>query len=214
VQAIPIANRQLAAGSFINDHYYLTYSSGGSANTGILDYDTTLDSFWTHTSTEAQLAVWEGDGQKHLYGVRAGGTPVDKLFVPGEPQDNGANFAASWSSKPYTFGSPELRKRVWKLHFDGTGEIQASLAKDFSSSSTTGRDVDFTASDELFGTGTVPFGTGTDPFGGLASVREAAILTPGVARAWSVTYGNQTAQNFQIDSFTFELADRPRKGLV
>jgi hypothetical protein len=212
ISAIPIANRQLASGAFIDGRFRLAHSTAGSANNQILDYDTTLDSFWLHTPAEAQLAVWEGDGQKRLYGGR--GTTVDKLFVPGELQDNGANFTASWASKFFTFDAPQLRKRVWGVHFDGTGRIQTSLAKDFSTSSLLASDVNFAASSALWGAGTGPWGAGTGPWGPTALVGDARIKTPGVARAWSVSVGNSTADAFELDSITFELADRPRKVAV
>jgi hypothetical protein len=213
VQSILLANRGLAAGAFWNNHYYLAHSTAGSANNQILDYDTTLDSFWLHTPAEAQLAVWEGDGQKRLYGGR--GTTVDKLFVPGELQDNGANFTASWASKFFTFDAPQLRKRVWGVHFDGTGRIDASLAKDFATTSALSSSVNFAGQSATWGTDvSTLWESGTGAWGVTALVGDARIKTPGVARAWSVLFGNSTADAFEIDSVVFELADRPRKVAV
>jgi hypothetical protein len=212
IQSIPAGNRQLASGAVWNDHYYLAHSTAGVANNQILDYDLQLDSFWLHTSAGAQLAVWEGDGTRRLYQGR--GTSVDRMFVPGETQDNGSAFTALWASPWYTFGQPQLRKRLWAVHFDGSGRIQASLARDFSSGNVLASDVNFSGTPTLWGVGTSPWGSDTTPWGGMSTVNDARIKTPGVARAWSVVYGNSSANPFEVDSFTFEIADTMRKVAV
>jgi hypothetical protein len=124
-------------------------------------------------------------------------------------------MTAYWYSPWYVFGNPQLRKRVWAVHLDGTGRIQTSLAKDFSSVLSLASDVQFGAIGELWGSGTSAWGSQTGGWlSDATSVGDARIKTPGVARAWSVGFGNSAASSFEVDSVTFELADRLRKVAV
>lgn len=212
LRAIVPASRQLAAGAFYDGHYYLAVTSSGATNNLLVDYDTVTDSFWLHTLAEAQLAVWDGDGSRRLYGAK--GTQIDRCFVAGETTDNGTAFPASWSSPFYTFGQTSFRKRIWAIHFDGQGRIQASIAKDFATANVLWQDSSFTAlGDGLYQVddGSIYQADDGTVYMGAASIGQARVLTPGIARAWSVTYGNTTAEPFEVESMTFELAHKARR---
>jgi hypothetical protein len=45
-------------------------------------------------------------------------------------------------------------------------------------------------------------------FGGPADVAEARALNLGVARAWSMMFGNDTADPLEIDSYTLMVSNR------
>ena len=52
------------------------------------------------------------------------------------------------------------------------------------------------------------FGAGDGIFGGEVAVGDAEVWTPGVSRAWSVTFGNASAESFEVDSYTFLVSMR------
>lgn len=211
VTAIPAGVRQLAAGGWWNNHYYLSLPTSGSVNDLTVDYDVVHDSFWLHTLAEAQWATWEQGGQSVLYGAKPDSSKiVDRAFVAGELQDNGAPFTGYWKSPFHTFGDVVRRKRLRLIHFDGKGRIQVSAAKTFQKVAALLSDVNFSASEGLYGTndGTLYGVDDGSIYGGLADVNDARILTPGVARAWSVIVANQTADPFEIDSISFSLTGR------
>jgi hypothetical protein len=96
------------------------------------------------------------------------------------------------------------------IHFDGKGRIQVSVAKTFSRSVDLLADVSFAASDGAYGTndGTLYGVNDGTLYGGAADVSEARIVTPGVARAWSVVVANTTADPFEVESINFALTGR------
>jgi hypothetical protein len=211
ITSIPAGARSVAAAGWWNGHYYLSIPTSGSVNDLTVDYDTAHDSFWLHALAEAQWATWEQAGQSVLYGAKPDSSKiVDRAFVAGVPVDNGAAFTGYWKSPFYTFGDTVRRKRVRMIHFDGKGRIQVSAAKSFQRTSSLLADVDFAGVDGLYGVNDgAAYGIddGTS-FGGLADVGDARILTPGVARAWSVTVANEAVENFEIDSISFALTGR------
>jgi hypothetical protein len=211
VTALPAGARSVAAGGWWNGHYYLSLPTAGAVNDLTVDYDVAHDSFWLHTLAEAQWATWEQGGQSVLYGAKPDASKiVDRAFVAGEVQDNGAPFTAYWKSPFYTFGDVVRRKRIRLIHFDGKGRIQASAAKTFSKVSAQLADVDFALLEGSYGVNDGTSYTINDGsiYGGISDVGEARILTPGVARAWSVIVANQHAETFEVESINFALTGR------
>jgi hypothetical protein len=209
---ITAGTRANAAAGFRNGRYYLSIPTSGGANDVTLDHDVQLDSWWPHTLAESQWASWEPSGSSFLYGAKGGSAIVDRAFVPGELQDNAAPFSCFWNSPFYTFGDPLRKKRIRLLHFDGKGRIQISLARTFAKAAQLVADVNFAAAgDGVYGTndGNL-FGVNdlAGIFGGAVDVAEARVLTPGVARAWSVVVGNTTADQLEIDSINFAITGR------
>lgn len=202
-----------AVGAYHNRHYYLAFSSSGSINDRMLDYDTRLEAWWIHSVGAHALATWSPAGQLELYGSRPDGADgiVEHLFVPGERHDAGAAFRAFWAGPYHTFDAPYLNKRVRRVHLDGKGRIEVSLSRDFEHGSTFETLAIFDDATDTFAdtdaSGDV-FGRGEKPWGGLSDVGQAEVLTPGVARAWSVVFGNATADTFEVDSYTFAITMR------
>jgi hypothetical protein len=90
-----------------------------------LDYDFNAGSWWAHTNAANQWAKWRPSSGLELYAAQAAAAIVDKSYVPGTTQDNGANFTAYWRSPWITFrsrmcasacadahGRPRRRRRV------------------------------------------------------------------------------------------------------
>jgi hypothetical protein len=205
IQGIVPGNAPLAAGAYFNDHYYLSVSTSGSANDLTLDYDFQLGSWWLHDNAEAQWAVFTGSSTPELYGAK--GTSVRKCYSAGVTQDEGANFTSYWKGPWHVFGNEHVRKRVRQIRFDGTGTIDVYVAKDFAPGETLNKTVTFTGGGTLFG-GSGSFG-GAGTFGDPASVQFDRIVTPGVARAWSLRVGNSSSSSWQVDSYL--CAIQPRK---
>lgn len=214
IERIPPGMRSRAAGVFLDGHYYLAIAGfGETANTLLLDYDVVNDAWWIHTVAANQLVLWQTVNGTLLIGARSGLSRLDSYFVDGLTQDAGANFLAYWSGPFHAFGAPALRKRVRQIHFDGLGVIDVALTKDFQQGTSGSEVLSLVSDPAMFG---VDDGTlfGVDevdppkPYGGARLVEEAKIYTPGVARTWSVTFGNQTADSFEIDSYTFAIEMR------
>jgi hypothetical protein len=202
--------RSQAAAGYINDRYYLSFSQGGVQNDLTLDFDAKLDAWFVHTLAEQQYALWELSGVPWLFGAKPGAAVVDRCFVDGQTQDNGASYSSLWWGPFHAFGTPSLRKRVTAIHFDGKGKMAVLVAKAFAKQGQLLANADFTGTDGLFGTNDGGLFGANDGgiYGGLADVSEQKVLTPGVSRAWSLILGNSTADDFTIDSYTFWMRTR------
>lgn len=185
------AQRSRAAGVFHGDHYYLSISTSGSFNDLTLDYDVQTDSWWPHTLAEQDWAVWEPTpGAPALYAIKAGSGTINKPFVPGIRVDDGEAFAAYWKGRFHDFGSPMINKRVRWVHLEGRGKAAVEIARSYSTGEEELGDVDFATS------------------GGLVELGDAEIFTPGVGRAFSVIVSNDTADELELDSYSFGVQAR------
>lgn len=149
ILAINPAQREKAAGAYLNNHYYLSFASGASAVPNrTLDYDTQLKSWWLHDLAGNQWCAWEPTaGEIFLYTLppkaKAG---VVKAFDPSTYQDSGVNFVGNETLGAFWYGSwepfayyvfrhrikaPMLKKRVRQVHFDASGEVVALVFKNF-----------------------------------------------------------------------------------
>jgi hypothetical protein len=195
---IPPTMGKEAVGAYLNDRYYLAIStSNTTTNDTLLDLDLKTGAWWIHTLAAHDLAAWDsGSGTAlSLFGTRFSIGVVQQLFVPGFWQDDvpitglpGTSFNAYHLGPWTTFEQPYRRKRVRELHFDGTGRVTFSVAKDFATSVTQ-------QLDQLFSTPAV-------------SMEEAKAVNLGVARAWSVQFGNFTPDPLELDSYTFLIQNR------
>lgn len=207
------ANRQLACAAFYRGHYYLSISDAGAANTILLDYDLQLDSWWLHTLPSAQLALWEPAGDLGLYSAApALAKRVDKLFVSGRTQDasdaGDLLYPAYWRGPHHKLGA--RRTRVRALTFEGSGKIQVSVAKDAASYPTVVGDADFLSQNGAWEDSDGLWTSDVDggQWAGVADVTEAELANLGVARTWSVQFGNEADDPFEVDSYTFWRSDR------
>jgi hypothetical protein len=130
--------------------------------------------------------------------------------VPGTTQDNGANFTAYWLGPWITFDQPFRRKRIRGIHVDGTGILDAYIAKDFTASQTLIKSDVFTYSGatSTFG-GAGVFG-GDGIFGDTPLESERLMPTLGVARAFSFMAQSQSAQPLELDALTTFMQFRSR----
>lgn len=117
---------------------------------------------------------------------------------------------------------PDVKKRIRGVHFDGTGVINPIVAKDFRSpgseepgvvenlpETSPTLPVNFAQGSQTFGNEDEEqlFGGSTYKgvqmfFGGSTQVGDARLYSLGVGRVWSVGFGNNTADPFEVDSFT------------
>lgn len=210
LRAIPTAMLQRAAGAFFGDHYYLSIAQAGSVNSLLLDYDIKLDSWWIHSLPEADLTVWQANNAVSLYGSKETTAGVRKLFVPGLTQDEGANFTAYWTGPFHTLDRPYQRKRVRAIIFDGKGRIQTSLAKDFQRQPSFALEQNLATDPQVYGAdeGSQYGVNDATLYGGPADVAQAKIPTPGVGRAWSVQFGNNTSDSFEVESYALLINGR------
>jgi hypothetical protein len=155
---------------------------------------------------------------------------VVKAWVKEVYQDSGKNyagekeFAAFWISpwQPFAYyifrhriKAPFLKKRVRQIFFDGEGEIIPVVYKNFRFGGTSEpavvdnleestkdkTPVIFSTDTSTFGEGIDKFGEGEAYFGGASKVEAARIYAPGIARVWSVGWGNNSKEPFQVSAY-------------
>lgn len=131
------------------------------------------------------------------------------LFKDGELLDDGVEFSSQWSGPYHTFGDPDLRKRVRRIHADGRGTVDVYVSTEYDSDDgDLVEAVDFGTGSSLFGGGGTFGGAGV--FAGGITIGEDVIATPapGVARAWSVTFRSDAGQYWELDAYTIRTQTR------
>lgn len=181
--------RQKAAAIAHADHYYLSISTSGTDNDLTLDFDMQTASWWPHSLAEADWAVWEPAGTPALYAVKAGAAIAHEPFVEGVRQDDGVSFRAYWKGPFHDFGTP-VKKRVRAIQLQGRGKGTVKIARAFA-----------TTEDEL---GDEDFLTA----GGAIEIGQAEFPTPGVGTSWSLILENESADELELDSYTFAVQAR------
>lgn len=150
----------------------------------------------------------------------------------GQPYEGEYGLAAFWFGNWQVFSyyifrhrvkTPFLKKRIRAIHFDGSGVITPIIAQNFytpglESAGVVGNlnqdkpelPVNFSADSQIFGNpdeeqlfGGEEYKGVTMIFGGTSAVQDARIYSPGIARAWSVGFGNADDEPFEVDSYTF-----------
>jgi hypothetical protein len=208
LDAVTASARANAAGVFLNDHYYLSVSTGGATNNLTLDYDFNAGSWWAHSNAANQWATWRPAGGLELYAVQAAAAVVDKSYVPGLLQDNGVNFTAYWRSPWIAFQEPYVRKRVRQMHMDGRGVVDVYVSRDFrSGDELLGASVFQLPIPTSFGDATTTFG-GTGVFGDAASQDQRVFPTLGVGRSFSVLVQGASNNDLEVDSMSLFIQRR------
>lgn len=192
-----IRTRGQAAGCYINQHYYLSVNLNGSPNDTILDYDARLQSWWKHPIGVSQWAVQPSYGTTTVvpYAANASSGLVSKAFQPGVFQDNGSNFTWSWSGpwqsptfyRRRRFPTPYFRKRLRQIRYDGLGQVDFSLCKDFN---------------------TAPTLVASDIFSNSSITKEARAYGQGVANVFSIVFSGTYPTQGQVNQYTLMVKDR------
>jgi hypothetical protein len=218
LESVVADQRANAAAAFFNNHYYLSVAigTGSTAPNTTLDYDTTLQSWWKHDFAANQFAVWAPADAQRLYAAPPA-SRVHTCLVPGLFTDAGAGYAAywtgAWQSPSYfrrrIIQSPDYRKRLRGVRFDGSGKLSLSLAKDFSGSPTLVKSFDFVGVGTTFGGAGTTFG-GDGLFGGVQGVRQGRAFSMGTARAFSLQWGSDAASTvgWELENYVLLMADR------
>jgi hypothetical protein len=219
IRSLNPAQRSKACGTFHNDHYYLSISVGGIKNDVVLDFDIQQNIWWVHVIGTDQagcidFARWAPSGANRLYGVRASTGKIEELWVDGIHTDGGDTFSCYWNGPFHVFGQPALQKRVRQIRFDGSGRVSLSIARDFETNADQWIDKSFSVETFIFGVNDTPstlFGINDNPqqfYGGLSEISQAIVATPGVARAWSIEFGNNTTDPFEVLGYTLAVQMR------
>ena len=209
---IALLNSANAAGVYWNNHYYLSFPSSGVT----LDFDLTKGSWWEHSISSNQFAIWHGTGSAGLYSAKASSAVVDRCLVAGTPTDNGAAMQWHWRG-PWLSPSGDLRrtrptpyhrKRWRQIRVEGFGTVDFSIAKDFAPTESLIRaDIFPTDPSTTFG-GSGTFGGSTSIFAGGAGVARADLHSLGVARVLSVVVGATSSDPASIYSMTHVVQNR------
>lgn len=178
-----------AAGAAFNGHYYLSIATDDLTEPNlVIDYDTTIDSFWLHTFPVRQFAVWRRAAGEHLMGATADPnipTQIHRLLVPGTVRDGASLIPyAYWVGPHHDFGAPNLRKRMRQISMEGRGRFDALYSRDF-------------------GTDTVGLN-----YNDTGVLKLSRIYTPGVARTWSMRFESNFASPMEVVSYTMNIDAR------
>jgi hypothetical protein len=212
LQGLAAGVKEFSAGVFYNDHYLLSVPLTGSRNNITLDYDTTSDSWWKHSNTASQFALWRPSSTTavELYAAQDVATPiVDKCYVAGQFTDNTLAYNSYWVGPWLAFKEPYRRKRLRQIHVDGKGSWDASLGRDFLANQ-------YLVSANIFqgfgSAGTTFGGSGTFGGGGIFGdpdfQGQKRIFTLGVARSFSVRFDSNAAADAEIDAYTMLITPR------
>jgi hypothetical protein len=216
VASILPARREFSAGAFHENHYYLSVSRTNAFGPDTtLDFDTTLNSWWMHSFAANQFAVWSPTREQGLYAAPPA-LRVDRCLQPAVFADNGAGYQAYWTGawmSPSYFRrriiqTPEYRKRLRGIRFDGSGALNLSVGRDFSGSPTFVKAFDFRGTPTTFGGGDTYGGAGF--YGDAPTTQQGRAFSMGTARAFSLQWGSDamSTAGWQVETFTLLMADR------
>lgn len=198
------SDKPAAVGVWWKNHYYLSCTLDGLTRV-VLDYDTELDSWWIHSHTTTALTVFDRGSGAELYGANV--TGVARLMVPGLTTDEGVIYRSYWSGPFHDFGSPDLQKRCRALQLDGRGTADVYTLSDFyNGQGSVEGTADFVGTQSTFG-GDGLFG-GAGLFGGGVTIGEDTLFSLGVGRVWSLTVGNETSDDWELDGYVFRMDER------
>lgn len=197
LDSIAHATKADASGTYRGGHYYLAIDINGVRR--ILDYDAALDSWWLHSPQADLLTTWDRGAGPQLVGTVGG--EAWAIFESGYDTDDGTPFESWWSGPFHTFGSPLLQKRLRRVALEGSGRVEAYLSSDYGAGkgdaqgrSTMTRDSTEFGVDGTFG--------GDGYFGGTVTIGRDDVLTPGVARAWSLSvYSPASADDWELSGY-------------
>jgi hypothetical protein len=202
---IVAADLKTVSAAYSNRHYYLAAKINNVRY--VLDYDTELDSWWIHSPSMTQLAVWDRSTNADLYGVNSARGEAWQLFKAGELRDNGVIYESFWSGPYHTFGAPSLRKRCRQVHVDGRGKIDIYYATDYSlGTGTLEQQANLSDAASLFG-GSGTFG-GAGTFAGGGEVGEIEVYSLGIGRSWSMTFYSAREDYWELDAYTMSTSPR------
>lgn len=205
LRALVASQRRNVAAVLFANHYYLSFSTGGSANDRTLDLDLVDDSWWLHSLAANEWAIFEPGTSQKLYLARSDVAKVSEAFSD-TYQDSGVNYSSRWAGPYHVFGSVRLQKRCRELHMDGSGKVDLYVSRDFANAAEFEQSIDFGSDTSLYGGADTYGGGGT--FGGAPGVNEEHVYTLGVGRAWSVEFRQALNEAFEIDSYTMMMQNR------
>lgn len=211
-------SRSLAVGACFDGHYYLSVPASSATNDTVLDFDTVLNSWWKHSFGSNQFTILHGTSGPELYSAKSTGAYIDQAFVAGTYTDNGNPMPWSWSGpwqsptfyRRRRFPTPYYRKRLRQLRFDGYGNVDFSLAKDFSGGAVQlGTNVfNYSGATQDFA-GSGYFGAADGSvWGGTPSLSRARYFSLGVANAFSLVFSGTTSDPATVYSYVLEITDR------
>lgn len=210
---------KLAAGTYFNNRYYLSLSTGGSINDRTLEYDIERQSWWVHDCASNQWALLDPAGTPRLYSTDPAADRVQRAFVPDVFQDSGVNYAGGTyvTGAWLTWGETHIQKRVRQVRIDGQGEWTLCYATNFVEDYESDQGEVWESSDQdplvfapASSTGTLfaPSAPGTTFAPVNTSVTYRRYYTLGVGRAWSFKLVSDDSGDFRLYSMTVAIGRR------
>jgi hypothetical protein len=219
IDRISDADKAAVVGAWWQGHYYMACRLDGTTYT-LLDYDAELDSWWVHSHEARTITVFDRGAGPELYaGLAAHGinfaphlpilirATVSRLMVDGLLTDDGANYRSYWSGPFHDFGSPHLQKRCRAIQLDGRGKADVYVLQDFFNGQGSLEDTAHFVGDQSTFGGDGNFG-GAGTFGGGVTIGEDTLYSLGVGRVWSITVGNETSDDWELDSYVMLMESR------
>jgi hypothetical protein len=200
-----------ACGVYSEGSVYLSFTTKGSTNDTIIEFNLNNSSWWVHniyysesqTGGVTQFTIIDPSDATTLYGAGANSSVkrVFKMFVENRYKDVVA-FNTYWISPWHVFTYPHLRKRMREIRVDALGTYTLYTARSFQSiyEKETPKNWESSGEGTIFG-GEGEFG-GEGKFGGDAIIVEKRFYTPGQGRAWSLKFESENDQALEIYSYT------------
>lgn len=221
-----------ACAAYWNNHYYVSIPTLAHSSAGddvLMDYDMQLQSWWKHTVPAQQLVTWRKttNGASLLYGIRAlsrGSSTlpgIDVYFGSTQVNDNGFNFASSWTSAWHAFDVPHIRKRLRRMVFDGSGLFNTFLSTDFSTAWYSYATLSLSVASDSYAFGAVGgpvFGSG-GIFGGSASAISKSVYGIGgdvaatppktaLGKTISIKFEGSSPNGMTVNAYTMSITPR------
>ena len=222
-----------ACAAYWNNHYYVSIPTLAHSSAGddvLMDYDMQLQSWWKHTVPAQQLVTWRktAGGAALLYGIRASsrGTStlpgIDVYFGSTQVNDNGFDFASSWTSAWHSFDVPHIRKRLRRMVFDGSGLFNTFLSTDFSTAWYSYATLSLSVASDSYAFGIVggpSFGTAGGIFGGSASATSKSVYGIGgdiaatppktaLGKTISIKFEGSSPNGMTVNAYTMSITPR------
>jgi hypothetical protein len=209
----PIAYKR-SVGVYFQDSYWLSIPYADNKNSITLQYQLDTGAWWIHSLAAADYAIFDSGSGAKLYGAVSEIAGMDQMLVKNVYTDNGSPFQSYWEGPYWTWGAPQLNKRISQYRIDGVGYWELDAGTTFGD---TRQRLDWIPWESGASTGGDFGDSGTDfgdegTFGATPTITQKRYYTPtdGWGRAWSLKIYDDNANANTMEIYSIAGFLRPR----
>jgi hypothetical protein len=209
----PIAYKR-SVGVYFQDSYWLSIPYADNKNSITLQYQLDTGAWWIHSLAAADYAIFDSGNGAKLYGAVSEIAGMDQMLVKNVYTDNGSPFQSYWEGPYWTWGAPQLNKRISQYRIDGVGYWELDAGTTFGD---TRQRLDWIPWESGASTGGDFGDSGTDfgdegTFGATPTITQKRYYTPtdGWGRAWSLKIYDDNANANTMEIYSIAGFLRPR----